>query len=51
MGRQEEAPMLRLSHDQPSLWESVLPPEPDDVDRVVRFLKKYAKQSEVIEVK
>lgn len=27
MGRKEEAPMLRLSHDQPSLWESVLPPE------------------------
>ncbi len=27
MGAKEEAPMLRLTHDQPSLWESVLPPE------------------------
>ena len=27
MGCKEEATMLRLTHDQPSLWESVLPPE------------------------
>ncbi len=27
MGLKEEAPMLRLSYDQTSLWESVLPPE------------------------
>jgi IS5 family transposase len=27
MGRKEEAPMLRLNDDQPSLWESVLRPE------------------------
>jgi len=27
MGHKEEAPMLRLSHDQPSLWESILPAE------------------------
>jgi transposase, IS5 family len=27
MGAKEEAPMLRLRRDQPSLWESVLPPE------------------------
>lgn len=27
MGAKEEGPMLRLTHDQPSLWESMLPPE------------------------
>jgi IS5 family transposase len=27
MGQKEESPMLRLSRNQPSLWESILPPE------------------------
>ncbi len=27
MEQKEESPMLRLSRNQPSLWESILPPE------------------------
>lgn len=54
MGRKEEASMLRLNHDQLSLWETVLPAELfhmseelADVDRILgdeRFFEPFRKR-------
>ena len=42
MGQKEESLMLRLSRNQPSLWESVLPPElsqmSEELSRVDKLL-------------